>query len=68
MYNESHGAVYVFKKLGYANWTLLQIIDSVEGFNTQFGYSLSIFNETIAVGAVGFRAETYASSGYGKLN
>lgn len=63
--NGTYGAVYVFKKVGFGNWTLLQTIESVGGYNTQFGYSVSIYNETIAIGAVGFRAGTYASSGKG---
>ena len=64
----THGAVYVYKQLGYGNWTLYQVLESVTGFNSQFGYSVSIHNTTIAVGAVGFRSQTFGALGRGKTS
>lgn len=53
-YKGTDGLVYVYTRSTLTGtWTLTQTLTSVTGPNSQFGYSLSLFNQTLAVGAPG---------------
>lgn len=62
------GEVYTYKLNSTSDsWELLQIIESVQGFNTYFGYSVDLYGDTMVIGAPGFRPDIYQPYGYGKL-
>jgi hypothetical protein len=49
--NDASGAVYIYEYNGEA-WILLQkLLPSTAGQNANFGYSVAIYNTTIAVGS-----------------
>lgn len=52
-YKGTDGLVYVYSRGLTGTWTLSQSLTSVTGPNSQFGYSLAVFNQTIVVGAPG---------------
>lgn len=62
-YGNSVGQVYVYTRTGEAVWTLTATLRSVTGFNSQFGYSLAIYNTTIVVGAPGYRPGLFEKIG-----
>lgn len=49
----NNGAVVVFERTGPSTWTFLQTIDEQFNYNTNlmFGTSVSMFNETMVIGA-----------------
>lgn len=61
--NTSFGAAFVYRRVAPQSWSLMSRLQSVEGYNSFFGHSVAIYENTIAVGAVGFRSGFYASEG-----
>jgi hypothetical protein len=56
------GLVYVYKETASTVWSLDSILEN-PGNQWQYGYSVSIFNTSLAVGAVGFRDDTFRPLG-----
>lgn len=67
-FTSSVGAVYVYQRQSPGNWSILSIIQSITGWNSRFGHSVSIFESTIVVGAIGYEYNTYHSPGRGMEN
>jgi pyruvate/2-oxoacid:ferredoxin oxidoreductase beta subunit len=67
-YQSTVGSVYVYTRTGTQTWTLTNTISSVLGFNSQFGASVSILNDTLAIGAPGYRAGVYGAVGHDAPN
>eukprot|EP00981_Chlorochromonas_danica_P003095 scaffold614_cov157-Ochromonas_danica.AAC.13 len=61
--NTSYGAAFVYRRVAPQSWSLMSRLQSVEGYNSFFGHSVAIYENTIAVGAVGYRSGFYASEG-----
>jgi hypothetical protein len=62
-YRDTEGAAYVYHRTAPRTWELVHTLASEAGVNTQYGFSVSIYNTTLAVGAVGFRKNVYKSKG-----
>jgi hypothetical protein len=60
------GAVFIYNITTDGNWTEIQYLPGKN--NSQFGYSLALYNSTLVVGAVGFRYNTFDSQAYRKLS
>lgn len=61
------GAVYVYKQFNNTDWTLSSVLEN-PGNQWQYGYSVSLFNTTLAVGAVGYREGTFRPIGSDSLD
>jgi hypothetical protein len=65
-YTNSAGAVFIYEE--QSNWSLVDILESVTGWNSRFGHSVSLYETTIAVGAVGYIYNTFHSPGMDSVN
>lgn len=64
--NENAGNAFIFKRIAQGNWQLYQTFDSLGGTNSQFGYSVAICNNTVVIGAIGYRVDFYNPVGSSK--
>lgn len=56
------GAVYIYKEVSSRVWERYDVLNPTR-LNSQFGYSVAMWETTLAVGAVGYRAGTYKPAG-----
>lgn len=65
---DTTGAVYIYQRHFVGNWTLSQTMSSLSGPQSQFGYSVALSNDTLVIGAIGYRVDFYNPTGASKFN
>lgn len=60
--NNSAGAAFVYTRIAPQTWSLMSRLHSVEGYNSFFGASVAIYDNTIAVGAPGYEGGLYTTA------
>ena len=60
---DTEGEAYLYYRTSSQNWELAHTFKSVGGWNTQFGFSVAIYNSTVAIGAVGYKQNVFGAKG-----